>query len=43
VIIRYSDIYPALKTIGAGLTYSFTVSGGYKIYEFTAGTDSVTA
>jgi hypothetical protein len=31
-----------LTTIGAGLTYTRTVTGGYKIYTFTAGTGSVT-
>jgi hypothetical protein len=29
-------------TVGAGLTYTSTTSGGYKIYTFTAGTGSVT-
>jgi hypothetical protein len=43
VIIRYADSFADLTTIGAGLTYSGPVtSGGYKIYTFTAGTDSVT-
>jgi hypothetical protein len=28
-------------TVGAGLTYSSTTSGGNKIYTFTAGTGNV--
>jgi hypothetical protein len=31
-----------LTTIGGGLTYTFTTTGGYKIYKFTAGTGLVT-
>lgn len=42
VVIRYPDTKPDLDTIGAGLTYTRTVSGGYKIYRFTAGTDTIT-
>ena len=42
VIIRYSDTKPDLLNIGAGVTYTKTVTGGYKIYEFTAGTDTIT-
>jgi len=42
VIIRYPDSLPDIETIGAGLTYTKTVTGGYKIYEFTAGTDTIT-
>jgi hypothetical protein len=38
VIIRYSDTYANLSSISAGLTYTLTVSGGYKIYRFTAST-----
>jgi hypothetical protein len=30
-------------TVSAGLTYTFTDTGGYKIYRFTAGTGTVTA
>jgi hypothetical protein len=42
VILRYNAAYPDLKSIGAGLTFSLTTSGGFKIYTFTAGTDSIT-
>jgi hypothetical protein len=42
VIIRYADTFNDLTTIDAGLTYSKTVSGGFKIYQFTAGTGTVT-
>jgi hypothetical protein len=44
VIIAYPDSSPALSSIGAGLTYSVsTVSrAGFRVYTFTAGTDSVT-
>jgi hypothetical protein len=42
VIIRYTDTFADITTIGAGLTYTKTTTGGYKIYSFTAGTDSVT-
>jgi hypothetical protein len=43
VIIRYTDTYPNIKTIDAGLTYSGPVtSGGYKTYTFTQGTGTVT-
>jgi hypothetical protein len=31
-----------LTSIDGGLTYSFTNTGGYKIYQFTAGTGTVT-
>jgi hypothetical protein len=41
VIIRYPDTLPDITTIGAGLTYSASTSGGYKIYQFTAGTDTI--
>ena len=40
VVIRYSDVY-SLPTIGAGLTYSATTSGGNRIITFTAGTDTI--
>jgi hypothetical protein len=34
VIVRYSDVYsPALAVTG---TYTYTVSGGYRIYKFTS-------
>jgi hypothetical protein len=42
VILRYSSTFDDLTTIGAGLTYTKTTSGGYKIYQFTAGTGTVT-
>jgi hypothetical protein len=47
VIIRYADTLPNLSAItgvtktGGGLTPT-TTTGGFKIYEFTAGTGSVT-
>jgi hypothetical protein len=42
VIVRYADTFPDITTIGAGLTYTKTTTGGYKIYRFTQGTDTVT-
>jgi hypothetical protein len=42
VILRYSDSFADLTTIPGGLTFSRTVSGGFIIYEFTAGTGTVT-
>jgi hypothetical protein len=42
VILRYADTFADLTSISGGLTYSRTVTGGYKIYSFTAGTGSVT-
>jgi hypothetical protein len=42
VIIRYADTKADLTTVGAGLTYTKTSSGGYTIYTFTAGTGSIT-
>jgi hypothetical protein len=42
VIIRYPDSQAALTSIGGGLTYSTTTTGGYRIYSFTAGTGTVT-
>jgi hypothetical protein len=41
VIIRYTDTFADITSIGAGLTYTKTTTGGYKIYSFTQGTDSV--
>jgi hypothetical protein len=41
VVIQYSDQFADITTIGAGLTYSFTQSGGYKTYTFTAGSDTI--
>ena len=42
VVIRYPVTLPTLTTIGAGLTYSYGVGDNYRIYTFTAGTDTVT-
>jgi hypothetical protein len=42
VIIRFPDTYPNLTSIGGGLTYSLTTTGGYKIYKFTNGTGLIT-
>ena len=42
VILRYPVSLPTLTTIGAGLTYSYGVGDNYRIYTFTAGTDTVT-
>jgi hypothetical protein len=39
-VIRYPDSRPNFSSI-AGLTYTQTTSGGYKIYVFTAGTGTV--
>ena len=41
VIIWFPDTLPNITSIGAGLTYTLTVSGGYKTYKFTAGTGTV--
>ena len=41
VIIRYPDGFDNLSSIDAGLTYTLSVTGGYKIYSFTAGTGTV--
>jgi hypothetical protein len=40
--LRYDDTKPDLTSIGGGLTYTLTTSGGFKVYRFTAGTGSVT-
>jgi hypothetical protein len=42
VIISYPSTSADLTTIGAGLTYTKTTSGGNTIYTFTAGTGTVT-
>ena len=42
VIIAYSSAYPDFTSIGGGLTYTKTTSGGNTIYKFTAGTGTVT-
>jgi len=41
VIIRYANTFADIATIGAGLTYTFLNTGGYKIYSFTAGTGNI--
>jgi hypothetical protein len=41
VIIRYPEDLPELSSIGAGLTYTVTISGGFRRYTFTAGTGTV--
>jgi hypothetical protein len=42
VILRYPDDQADLTTIGGTLVHTKTTSGGYKIYQFTAGTGTVT-
>jgi hypothetical protein len=42
VVIAYPDTYPALTSIGGGLTYSQPTRSGYRVYQFTAGTGTVT-
>jgi hypothetical protein len=44
VIIAYPDSFAPLKSIGAGLTYTVSTSSrtGFRVYTFTAGTDSIT-
>ena len=42
VIIAYPDTYPALTSIGGGLTYTQPTRSGYRVYQFTAGTGTVT-
>jgi hypothetical protein len=43
VIIAYASTYPALTSIGGGLTYSVSTSSrtGYRVYTFTAGTGNI--
>ena len=41
MILSYSTDYAELDSIGAGLTYSYAVTGGNRVYSFTAGTDSI--
>jgi hypothetical protein len=36
VVIRYSNTFADLASIGSGLTYTYANTGGYKIYTFTA-------
>jgi hypothetical protein len=40
--LRYPDSFPDLTNIAVGLTSTRTVTGGFKIYSFTAGTGTVT-
>ena len=42
VIVRYPSTNSNISSIGGGLTYSWTNSGGYKTYTFTAGTGNIT-
>jgi hypothetical protein len=42
VIIAYPNTYPALTSIGGGLTYTQPTRSGYRVYQFTAGTGTVT-
>ena len=41
VIISYPSTFNDLASIGAGLTYTKTTSGGNTIYKFTAGTGNI--
>ena len=41
VIIAYPNGYPALASIGAGLTYDQPTRSGYRVYRFTAGTGTI--
>jgi hypothetical protein len=41
VVVSYPDSFDNLTSVGAGLTYTLTLSGGKKIYKFTAGTGTV--
>lgn len=40
VILKFADSFS--PTVSAGLTYTSSTSGGYKIYKFTAGTGTIT-
>jgi hypothetical protein len=42
VIISYPSGLADLTSIGGSLSHTKTISGGYKIYTFTAGTGTVT-
>jgi len=44
VVLAYPDSYPAITSIGAGLTYTVSTAArsGYRVYTFTAGTGTVT-
>jgi ribonuclease HI len=41
VILRYPASRDNLTSVSAGLTYTLTNTGGYKIYSFTAGTGTI--
>ncbi|NDG03563.1 MAG: hypothetical protein EB119_10340 [Synechococcaceae bacterium WBB_34_004] len=41
VIIAYPNTYPALASIGAGLTYDQPTRSGYRVYRFTQGTGTI--
>jgi hypothetical protein len=41
VALRYANTFDQLSAVGAGLTYTYTNSGGYHIYQFTAGSDTI--
>jgi hypothetical protein len=40
--LSYASTFSDLSSIGGGLTYAKTTSGGNTIYSFTAGTGTVT-
>jgi hypothetical protein len=40
--LRYPDSFNDIASIAGGLTYTRTVTGGFKIYTFTAGTGNIT-
>jgi hypothetical protein len=44
VVIAYPDTFDPLTSIGGGLTYtvSTVIRSGYRVYQFTAGTGTVT-
>ena len=42
VIIAYPDTFAALTSISGGLTYSQPSRSGYRVYQFTGGTGTVT-
>ena len=41
VVISYPDSFENFSSVGAGLTYTLTLSGGKKIYKFTSGSGTV--
>jgi hypothetical protein len=42
VILAYPNTYPAPTSISGGLTYSQPTRSGYRVYQFTAGTGTIT-